>query len=62
MISKPIVAQTSETCWYITASLRALWIAGKASAIYEVIYGHAWKLQSRKTILTPETSRKVRYT
>ncbi|MBA2660014.1 MAG: hypothetical protein H0U72_10930 [Nitrosospira sp.] len=35
-------------------------IAGKLPATYEIIYGHAWKLQSRKTILTPETSRKIR--
>jgi malonyl-CoA O-methyltransferase len=34
-------------------------IEGKLPATFEVIYGHAWKLQPRKTILTPETRRKI---
>jgi malonyl-CoA O-methyltransferase len=34
-------------------------IEGKLPATFEVIYGHAWKLQPRKTILTPETKRKI---
>lgn len=32
---------------------------GKLPATFEVIYGHAWKLQPRKTILTPETRRRI---
>ncbi len=34
-------------------------IEGKLPATFEVIYGHAWKLQPRKTILTPETRRRI---
>lgn len=33
--------------------------AGKLPATYEVIYGHAWKAQSRTSILTPETRRQI---
>lgn len=33
--------------------------AGKLPATFEVIYGHAWKAQSRKAILTPETRRQI---
>ncbi|MDQ3185788.1 MAG: malonyl-ACP O-methyltransferase BioC [Pseudomonadota bacterium] len=32
-------------------------IEGKLPATFEVVYGHAWKLQPRKAILTPETRR-----
>lgn len=31
----------------------------KLPATFEVIYGHAWKLKSRKTVLTPETRRQI---
>ena len=34
-------------------------IEGKLPATFEVIYGHAWKLQPRKPILTPETRRRI---
>jgi malonyl-CoA O-methyltransferase len=37
----------------------SLRIEGKLPATFEVVYGHAWKLQPRKTILTPETRRKI---
>ncbi len=32
---------------------------GKLPATFEIVYGHAWKLQSRKTAFTPETRRKI---
>ena len=32
---------------------------GKLPATYEVVYGHAWKPQSRKSVLTPETRRQL---
>ena len=32
---------------------------GKLPATFEVVYGHAWKPQSRKSILTPETRRQL---
>jgi malonyl-CoA O-methyltransferase len=37
----------------------SLRIEGKLPATFEVVYGHAWRLQPRKTILTPETRRKI---
>jgi malonyl-CoA O-methyltransferase len=32
---------------------------GKLPATFEVIYGHAWKPESRKSVLTPETRRRL---
>lgn len=32
---------------------------GKLPATFEVIYGHAWKPKSPKSVLTPETRRKI---
>ncbi|SER37109.1 malonyl-CoA O-methyltransferase [Nitrosomonas sp. Nm51] len=32
---------------------------GKLPATYEVIYGHAWKLPPKETVLTPETRRQI---
>jgi len=32
---------------------------GKLPATFEVVYGHAWKPQSREGILTPETRRHI---
>lgn len=32
---------------------------GKLPATYEVVYGHAWKPQSRQSVLTPETRRQL---
>ena len=32
---------------------------GKLPTTFEVIYGHAWKPKSRKTVLTPETRRQI---
>jgi len=32
---------------------------GKLPATFEVVYGHAWKPQSRKSVLTPETRRQL---
>ena len=32
---------------------------GKLPATFEVIYGHAWKPESRKSVLTPETRRQL---
>ncbi|SFN64548.1 malonyl-ACP O-methyltransferase BioC [Nitrosospira briensis] len=34
-------------------------IAGKLPATFEVVYGHAWKLQPRGNVLTPETRRQL---
>jgi malonyl-CoA O-methyltransferase len=32
---------------------------GRLPATFEVVYGHAWKPQSRKSVLTPETRRQL---
>lgn len=32
---------------------------GKLPATYEIVYGHAWKAESSKSVLTPETRRKL---
>lgn len=32
---------------------------GRLPATYEVVYGHAWKPESRQTRLKPETRRKL---
>jgi malonyl-CoA O-methyltransferase len=34
-------------------------IEGRLPATFEVVYGHAWKIQPRKAILTPETRRQM---
>jgi malonyl-CoA O-methyltransferase len=34
-------------------------VEGKLPATFEVVYGHAWKPQQRKVVLTPETRRKI---
>lgn len=51
---------TGKTAWQQAINhYEMLRIEGKLPATFEVVYGHAWKLQPRKTTLTPETRRKI---
>jgi malonyl-CoA O-methyltransferase len=51
---------TGKTVWRQAINhYEMLRIEGKLPATFEVVYGHAWKLQPRKAILTPETRRKI---
>jgi malonyl-CoA O-methyltransferase len=51
---------TGKTAWQAALShYEALRIEGKLPATFEVVYGHAWKPESRKSVLTPETRRQL---
>lgn len=51
---------TGKTSWQKAINhYETLRIERKLPATFEVVYGHAWKLQSRKTVLTAETRRKI---
>lgn len=51
---------TGKTGWQkAVGHYEGLRKAGKLPATFEVVYGHAWKLQPRKDVLTPETRRQL---
>jgi malonyl-CoA O-methyltransferase len=51
---------TGKTAWQAALShYEALRTGGKLPATFEVVYGHAWKPESRKSVLTPETRRQL---
>jgi malonyl-CoA O-methyltransferase len=51
---------TGKTAWQAALSqYETLRAGGKLPATFEVIYGHAWKPESRKSVLTPETRRQL---
>jgi malonyl-CoA O-methyltransferase len=51
---------TGKTAWQKAVDhYETLRKAGKLPATFEVVYGHAWKLQPRGEILTPETRRQL---
>ncbi|PTR16660.1 malonyl-CoA O-methyltransferase [Nitrosospira sp. Nsp2] len=51
---------TGKTAWQAALSLyETLRTEGKLPATFEVVYGHAWKPESRKSVLTPETRRQL---
>jgi malonyl-CoA O-methyltransferase len=51
---------TGKTAWQVALSqYETLRTGGKLPATFEVIYGHAWKPESRKSVLTPETRRQL---
>ena len=51
---------TGKTAWQKAINhYEMLRASGKLPATYEVIYGHAWKLQPRTTIVTPELRRQL---
>ena len=51
---------TGKTSWKAVLNrYEALRNGGKLPATFEVIYGHAWKPESRKSVLTPETRRQL---
>lgn len=51
---------SGKTSWQAVLNrYEALRNGGKLPATFEVIYGHAWKPESRKSVLTPETRRKL---
>ena len=51
---------TGKTMWKKAMDqYEALRRDGKLSATFEVVYGHAWKPPSRKSVLTPETRRQL---
>jgi malonyl-CoA O-methyltransferase len=43
----------------VLSHYEALRDGGKLPATFEVVYGHAWKPESRKSVLTPETRRQL---
>jgi len=51
---------SGKTSWQAVLNrYEALRNGGKLPATFEVIYGHAWKPESRKSVLTPETRRQL---
>ncbi|MCB1948336.1 malonyl-ACP O-methyltransferase BioC [Nitrosomonas sp.] len=49
-----------KTKWHkVVESYEAMRIDGKLPATYEVIYGHAWKLPPKETVLTPEIRKQI---
>ncbi|SEO36213.1 malonyl-ACP O-methyltransferase BioC [Nitrosovibrio sp. Nv6] len=51
---------TGKATWQKAIShYETLRLEGKLPATFEVVYGHAWKVQSRKDILTPETRQQL---
>lgn len=51
---------TGKTMWKKAIDqYEALRRDGKLPATFEVVYGHAWKPQSRQSVLTPETRRQL---
>ncbi|SCY81325.1 malonyl-CoA O-methyltransferase [Nitrosospira sp. Nl5] len=51
---------TGKTTWQQAINhYETLRVEGKLPATFEVVYGHAWKPQQQKTVLTPETRRKI---
>lgn len=51
---------TGKTMWKKAMDqYEALRRDGKLPATFEVVYGHAWKPQSRQSVLTPETRRQL---
>jgi malonyl-CoA O-methyltransferase len=51
---------TGKTAWQAALSqYEALRTGGKLPATFEVVYGHAWKPEPRKSILTRETRRQL---
>ena len=51
---------TGKTVWQQAINhYETLRVEGKLPATFEVVYGHAWKLQPQKANLTPETRRKI---
>ena len=51
---------TGKTMWKKEMDqYEALRRDGKLPATFEVVYGHAWKPQSRQSVLTPETRRQL---
>jgi malonyl-CoA O-methyltransferase len=51
---------SGKTSWQAVLNrYEALRNEGKLPATFEVIYGHAWKPESRKSVLTPETRRQL---
>ncbi|SCY73690.1 malonyl-CoA O-methyltransferase [Nitrosospira sp. Nl5] len=51
---------TGKATWQQAISrYETLRVEGKLPATFEVVYGHAWKPQRQKTVLTPETRRKI---
>ncbi len=51
---------TGKTAWQKAISqYETLRLDGKLPATFEVVYGHAWKPPSRKSVLTPETRRQI---
>ncbi len=51
---------TGKSTWQqVVKQYESLRHAGKLPATYEVVYGHAWKPESRQSVLKPETRRKL---
>lgn len=51
---------TGKTAWQAAlTNYEALRTEGRLPATFEVVYGHAWKPEPRKSVLTPETMRQL---
>lgn len=51
---------TGKTKWQkVIAYYEAMRANGKLPATFEVVYGHAWKLPPRQTVVTPEIRRQI---
>jgi malonyl-CoA O-methyltransferase len=51
---------TGKTKWQqVIAQYETLRANGKLPATFEVVYGHAWKLPPKQTVVTPELRRQI---